>query len=151
MPLAPEFRPDLILLDIMFPGGSGWDLCQKLRGDGTPIVFLSSRGAESDVVRGLQLGADDYVTKACRSQELIARIEAVLRRSRRNLPNGRITYQVGELSINESRMEVRRAGQMVHMTPTEFGLLLLLGQNLAGRCRSENCWPWCVGRTRWIT
>ncbi len=123
-----QMEPDLILLDVMIPGESGWEICEQLREkDNTPIVFLSARGGESDVVRGLKLGADDYISKPFRRHELLARIEAVLRRT---MPDEEeeVIYQVGDLVINHTLWETTRAGEPIHLTPTEFELLALLAK-----------------------
>lgn len=131
IPKIKTFEPDLILLDVMIPGESGWDICQQLRQDNdTPIIFLSARGSENDIVRGLQLGADDYVAKPFRRHELIARIEAVLRRARPPEGEADTIYEVGDLVINHTLWEVHRRDQPVHLTPTEFDLLLLLAKNV---------------------
>ena len=130
IPKARDFKPDLVLLDVMIPGESGWDICRQLReGGDIPIIFLSARGGESDIVRGLQLGADDYIPKPFRRHELTARTEAVLRRARPVEPTSDIIYHIGDLEINHTRYEVRRNGQNIHLTPTEFDLLLLLAKN----------------------
>ncbi len=124
------FKPDLILLDVMMPGGSGWDVCEQLREAGNaPIIFLSARGSESDIVRGLNLGADDYISKPFRRHEMVARIEAVLRRAKSGAVEGNDVFQVGDLVIDQTRWEVLRGEDPVHLTPTEFRLLLLLAQN----------------------
>lgn len=128
---AAEIRPDLILLDIMMPDISGWDIAEELRQLGSaPIIFLSARGAEKDVVRGLQLGADDYVSKPFRHHELVARIEAVLRRA--PTVSREAVYQIGDLVIDRPHWQVWRGDQKIHLTPTEFRLLLVLAQH-AGR------------------
>jgi DNA-binding response OmpR family regulator len=131
--IAARTRPDLILLDIMMPGDSGWDVCEQLRRTGdAPIIFLSARESEGDVVRGLRLGAEDYISKPFRRHELAARIEAVLRRSQRARPTEDTVYEIGDLVIDQTRWDVQCAGEPVHLTPTEFRLLLLLAQH-AGR------------------
>ena len=130
---AIQIQPDLILLDVMMPDESGWDVCQQLREVGdAPIIFLSAKGSEGDVVRGLGLGADDYVSKPFRSKELVARIEAVLRRSRADSTEADIVFRIGDLAVDKARWEVRRGDELIHLTPTEFRLLLLLARN-AGR------------------
>ena len=130
---ASQIKPDLILLDIMMPDMDGWDVYQQLQliGD-APVIFLSAKGSEGDVVRGLQLGADDYVSKPFRRRELVARIEAVLRRTQTRSPAQETVYRFGDLLIDQPRWEVRRGGELLHLTPTEFRLLLLLAKN-AGR------------------
>jgi DNA-binding response OmpR family regulator len=134
---ATETKPDLILLDVMIPGESGWDICEELRSKGkTPIIFLSARGAETDIVRGLQLGADDYIAKPFRRHEMIARIEAVLRRAQAEAEDDSV-YEVGDLVVNHTLYEVHRGAEEVALTPTEFDLLLLLAQN-AGKPVAHN-------------
>jgi DNA-binding response OmpR family regulator len=128
---AAELQPDLILLDIMMPDKNGWEVSEELREVcSAPVIFLSARGGERDVVRGLQLGADDYVSKPFRHHELVARIEAVLRRA--GAAATEKVYQIGDLTIDQPRWEVRRGDELIHLTPTEFRLLLLLAQH-AGR------------------
>jgi len=127
---AASLQPDLILLDVMMPGVDGWEICQQLRKSSkAPIIFVSAKGSESDIVRGLRLGADDYIPKPFRRNELVARIEAVLRRSQRDKSEGDIVYEVGDLIINQTLWEVHREGKPVHLTPTEFKLLLLFAQH----------------------
>ncbi|MCK6450378.1 MAG: phosphate regulon transcriptional regulator PhoB [Alphaproteobacteria bacterium] len=120
-----ETRPDLILLDWMLPHLSGLDLCRQLRrGPSTrdiPIIMITARGEESDKIRGLNTGADDYVTKPFSPHELVARVRAVLRRSRPAL--GGATLRHGELEMDLAAHRVRRAGRDVHLGPTEFRLL----------------------------
>ncbi|MBN1314017.1 MAG: response regulator transcription factor [Anaerolineales bacterium] len=128
--VTKDFQPDLILLDVMMPGESGWEVCEKLRQTiETPIIFLSARGAESDIVRGLKLGADDYISKPFRRFEMTARIEAVLRRANQPDKDQETIYQSGDLVIDPSVWEVRRGDQDIHLTPTEFELLHLLARN----------------------
>lgn len=134
---ATANQPDLILLDVMIPGDSGWDICEQLRDNGdTPIIFLSARGGESDIVRGLQLGADDYISKPFRRHELKARIEAVLRRSQSSEEEDTV-YEIEDLVINQTLYEVYRNDELIHLTPTEFELLLLLAKR-AGKPVSHN-------------
>ena len=127
--LALSEAPDLLLLDIMMPGMSGWDVCRELRAKGLdiPVIMLTARGEEADRVQGLELGADDYVTKPFGPRELIARLEAVMRRSR---PDGdEPTIVANGLEIDLGARSVLRDGEPVHLTPTEFGLLRALAQN----------------------
>lgn len=114
---------DLVVLDIMLPHLNGYQVCQKLRGagDDVPIILLSARNAEDDIVMGLELGADDYVTKPFRVAELMARIKAHLRR---RAPSS--TYQFADVEVDLERKLVRRAGELVEMTPRELDLLALL-------------------------
>lgn len=120
---------DLILLDIMLPGVNGYEVCRRLRRDPSaahlPVIMLTAKSEETDMVVGLELGADDYVTKPFSPRVLIARIRAVLRR---RAPNGQAAdiLSIGELRIDRSRHEVRVKGEPVRLTATEFGILLCL-------------------------
>ena len=124
--VAAREAPDLILLDIMMPGLSGWDVCRELRSQGidVPIIMLTARGEEGDRVRGLELGADDYITKPFSLRELLARVRAVLRR-----PGPR--HKVDEFAFGDARVRLRgrqafRAGREVVLTRKEFDLLVYL-------------------------
>jgi DNA-binding response OmpR family regulator len=125
--LIRKHDPHLIVLDLMLPGLSGYELCRKLRADGvtTPILMLTARGEEADRVLGLDLGADDYVTKPFSVRELMARVRALLRRGSPavELPTH---LQFADVSIAFTRYEATRAGQRVELTRKEFGLLRLL-------------------------
>ena len=120
-----ERQPDLILLDWMLPKVSGIEVCRRIRGKAEtrnlPIIMLTARGEETDRVRGLDTGADDYLTKPFSMTELIARIRAVLRRIRPGLADDRINH--GDIVIDRVAHRVRRAGSEVHLGPTEFRLL----------------------------
>jgi DNA-binding response OmpR family regulator len=113
----------LILLDVMLPKKDGFQVCRELRrlGIPTPIVLLTARAQEAEKVLGLQLGADDYVTKPFSPLELRARIEAVLRRARGTAAPD--TYRFGEVVLDMARCELTRAGKTVDITPVEFKLL----------------------------
>jgi len=120
-----ERQPDLVLLDWMLPKVSGIEVCRRIRGRpetrNLPIIMLTARGEESDRVRGLDTGADDYLTKPFSMTELIARIRAVLRRIRPGLADDRVGH--GDIIIDRVAHRVRRAGKEVHLGPTEFRLL----------------------------
>ena len=120
---------DLILLDLMLPGKDGFTICRELRAAGsrTPIILLTAKGQEIDKVTGLGLGADDYVTKPFSPRELVARIQAVLRRAARP-PIGR-SFQFSDVHVDFSRHEVRRTGRLVELTPAELKLLRVLIEN----------------------
>lgn len=130
---AYQVRPDLVLLDIMMPGMDGWQVCQRLRElSNVPIIILTARNMKGDVVKGLEAGADDYLTKPFSSAELDARIQAVMRRSSRG--NGQSAsrssfYSNGHLSIDFDRRIVTVRGKRVDLTPTEFKLLSCLVRN----------------------
>jgi DNA-binding response OmpR family regulator len=117
---------DLIILDLMLPDLSGWDVCRELRQEGitTPILFLTARRQSADKVTGLRLGADDYVTKPFCAAELMARIEAQLRRAPVRKPRG--VHQFGPFEIDLGRAEVTRDGKPVHLARREFQLLRYL-------------------------
>jgi len=120
-----ERQPDLVLLDWMLPKVSGIEVCRRLRGRAEtrnlPIIMLTARGEESDRVRGLDTGADDYLTKPFSMVELIARIRAVLRRIRPGLADDRVGH--GDIVIDRVAHRVKRDGKEVHLGPTEFRLL----------------------------
>jgi two-component system alkaline phosphatase synthesis response regulator PhoP len=116
--------PDLVVLDVMMPRMSGLEVCKavKARRPSTPIIMLTARGQEIDKVVGLELGADDYVTKPFSIRELMARIKAVLRRAS---PQGSVAdvYRFGDVEVNVRGNEVRRAGSAVELSTKEFALL----------------------------
>jgi DNA-binding response OmpR family regulator len=123
---AQRERPSLFLLDIMVPGGDGLELCRQIRQAGTPvagipIIFLTAKTEETDRIVGLEIGADDYITKPFSPRELVARVKAVLRRSERPLPPSVIN--AGDLEINSSAMTLSVRGTPVVTTTTEFRLL----------------------------
>jgi two-component system phosphate regulon response regulator PhoB len=123
--LAQERTPDLVVLDWMIKGTSGIEVCRRLRrGKDTakiPIIMLTARGAEDDRIRGLETGADDYVTKPFSPRELVARAASVLRRLRPALAGETLT--VGDLELDPVAYRVKRAGQAIEIGPTEFRLL----------------------------
>jgi DNA-binding response OmpR family regulator/signal transduction histidine kinase/CHASE3 domain sensor protein len=123
--------PDVILLDVMLPGLDGFALCERLREWTTvPIIMLTARAAEKDVVLGLQLGADDYVTKPFRANELIARIEAVVRRAHADgAADGPSLIQVGNLAIDLAQRQVSVGGAIVELTPIEYQILAYLARH----------------------
>lgn len=116
-------RVDVVILDLMLPGMSGLDVCQALRGDHStadvPIIMLTARSEEADRVRGLELGADDYVAKPFSPNELIARVRAVLRRSRRNEPSDAV-LRLGSIAVDLTRHTVIDDGREVKLTAKEF-------------------------------
>lgn len=118
---------DLIILDLMLPGFDGYRVLRTLREDGvrTPILILTARGEEADKVRGLRLGADDYVTKPFGAMELLARVDALLRRSRMSQAAPPLD-RFGEVEINRAARTVKRNGNHVQLTPREFDLLVAL-------------------------
>ena len=125
---AYETRPDVIILDIMMPEMDGWTTCQRLRHVcDTPIIMLTARTGRTDVLRGLSLGADDYLTKPCSFDELKARIRTVLRRAGKGVNGGwRAVYEDGMLRVDLTDGTVTRCGEPIHLTPTEARLLMYL-------------------------
>ncbi len=125
---AYETRPDLILLDVMMPEMDGWATCQRLRFVcDTPIIMLTCKAGREDVVKGLSLGADDYVTKPCNLEELKARVQTVLRRTGARANNGwHSAYDDGTLRVDLTDGTVVKDGKMVSLSPTELRLLLYL-------------------------
>ena len=126
-------KPDLVLLDLMLPGVDGLEVCRRIRAHdelrSTPVVILTAKGEESDVVIGLELGADDYLAKPFSPRELVARLKAVLRRAIRAEEEGeRSRIEIGEVVLDSSRYEVSVAEKLVPLTRAEFRLLWALVQ-----------------------
>jgi two-component system OmpR family response regulator len=132
---AAEFRPDLVVLDVMLPDLTGLEVCRRLRQTGQlPVVFLTARDATEDKIGGLTVGGDDYVTKPFSVDELVARIRAVLRRTRGSGPPSRLEF--ADLVLDEDAHAASRDGHPLELTPTEFKLLRFLLLN-AGRVLSK--------------
>ncbi|MEL6402793.1 MAG: response regulator transcription factor [Chloroflexota bacterium] len=130
---AYRHQPDLVLLDIMMPDMDGWEICKRLREmSDVPIVFLTARSDVKDVVHGLEMGADDYITKPYDNDELVARVRAHLRRSPRPNMSEELVFDDGEFRINFMNREVWVGNELKHLTPKEFNLLAVLVRN-AGR------------------
>jgi DNA-binding response OmpR family regulator len=141
VPRVKASSPDLILLDLMLPGMDGLLVCQALRGDpataAIPIIMLTARGDEAERIAGLELGADDYVTKPFSPRELTARVGAVLRRIRRSAPPPGAILTYGPLTIDVERHNVRIRGEDVRLTAKEFLLLQYLVEH-RGRVLSRD-------------
>ncbi|MGQ0744483.1 MAG: response regulator [Acidimicrobiales bacterium] len=131
-----ERRPDVILLDLMLPKVSGVDVCRQIRARAaTPIIMLTAKDSEVDAVVGLEVGADDYVTKPYRMRELVARVRAVMRRAGTEMPDDEVSedaLEVGDVRLDPDRHEVTVRGEKVNLPLREFELLELLLAN-AGR------------------
>ena len=128
---ARERAPDLIILDLMMPGLDGYRVLRTLRDEGnsTPVLILSAKGEEADKVRGFRMGADDFVTKPFSLLELLARVEALLRRSASaDGTNTGETYRFGDIQIDAPARRVTRVGEPVDLTDREFSLLLALAK-----------------------
>jgi two-component system, OmpR family, alkaline phosphatase synthesis response regulator PhoP len=137
--LQDQPRPDLIVLDLMLPGIGGMELCQRLRKEGvqTPIIMLTAKDDEVDRILGLEMGADDYVTKPFSPRELVARVKAVLRRANDEGGQEEGVYQCGEIMLDTNRYEVTIRGERVDLTPREFELLHYLAKHM-GRVMSRD-------------
>jgi DNA-binding response OmpR family regulator len=129
--LAYDLHPDLVVLDIMMPGMDGWSVCNRLRDvSDVPVIMLTAKDGERNVVEGLESGADDYVVKPFSMAELLARIRALLRRATQNSRVEEMkVFDNGELVVNFSKHEVIVRGQSVGLTPTEFELLSCMVKN----------------------
>ena len=123
--LILENSYDLILLDIMLPGVDGYSLLEQIKPTGTPVIFLTAKGSVAGRVQGLRAGADDYLVKPFEIVELLARVETVLRR----VGKSKDRIQIGDVIIDESSMQVTKAGAPVALTKKEFDLLLLFARN----------------------
>ena len=140
-------KPNLVILDVMLPGLDGFEVCRILRQEmSLPILMLTAKDEEVDKIVGLEVGADDYLTKPFSMRELLARVRAHLRRVRllreelgssdrsdRESPNGGAVFSFGDLVIDESRREIRRDTDVLAMKPKEFELLLFLARNRGNR------------------
>ena len=129
-------KPDLVVLDVMLPDLDGFEVCNRLRGEGsrTPVLFLTARDGTEDKVRGLTLGGDDYLVKPFSLEELVARINAVLRRA--GLARASAVLKCGDLELDDDAHRVTRGGEEVALSPTEYNLLRYLMQNV-GRVLSK--------------
>lgn len=129
--LARRIQPDLVVLDLMLPNLDGLDICRLIRLESSvPIIILTAKSTEDDVLRGLELGADDYIAKPFSPREVVARVKTVLRRVQENASGSasQKELQFGDLIINLTRHEVAIEGDVVHLTPKEFKLLETLAK-----------------------
>jgi DNA-binding response OmpR family regulator len=150
-------RPDLVVLDLMLPGLDGLEVCRRLRSrpDEVPIVMLTALGEEADRVLGLQLGADDYVTKPFSPRELVLRVQSVLRRAGRSAPTPAESLVDGELEVDVARRVARLRGTELALTVREFDLLVFLMRHPGRAFRRaellENVWGWTFGDQSTVT
>jgi DNA-binding response OmpR family regulator len=127
--LCDRVRPDLVVLDLMLPGLDGIEFCKQIQRERpVPVLMLTARDGEADLLVGLAVGADDYMTKPFSMKELIARVHALLRRAERAAEGGEpaAPVRVGDVELDPVSRRVRRAGDLVHLTPTEFDLVYYL-------------------------
>jgi DNA-binding response OmpR family regulator len=150
-------RPDLVVLDLMLPGLDGLEVCRRLRSrpDEVPIVMLTALGEEADRVLGLQLGADDYVTKPFSPRELVLRVQSVLRRASRTAPAAAEPLVDGALEVDVARRVARLRGAELALTVREFDLLVFLMRHPGRAFRRaellENVWGWTFGDQSTVT
>ena len=127
--ITRQERPDLIVLDLMLPGLDGFDVCRAIRREsGVPIIMLTARAEETDQLIGLELGADDYITKPFSPRALVARVRALLRRTQGNLLQQE-TLRVGNLELDLRRKQLSLKGEIIHLTRSEFLLLETLAKH----------------------
>jgi DNA-binding response OmpR family regulator len=132
---AEAWQPDLLILDIMLPGFDGLEVCRRVQAARpVPVLMLTARDDETDMIIGLGVGADDYMTKPFSMRELVARLKALLRRVDRaaqvaSSPVAQPPIEVGDVTIDQAQRRVYRAGDEVHLTPTEFELLVMLASS----------------------
>ncbi|HEU4869166.1 MAG TPA: response regulator transcription factor [Actinomycetota bacterium] len=125
--LCERSRPDLVVLDVMLPGFDGLEVCRRIQRERpVPVLMLTARDSETDMLVGLGIGADDYMTKPFSPRELVARVRALLRRARKFPSPPDTTFRVGDLEVDPARRQVRREEQIIHLTPIEFELLYTL-------------------------
>ena len=153
---AEQTPPALFLLDVMVPEGDGMDVCRRLRAhpslNSLPIIFLTARAAESDRVRGLELGADDYITKPFGTRELVARVRAVLRRSGPKAEAAEAAVlNIEDLQIDSAAMQLRVKGELVVMTATEFRLLDYLARHPGRMFSRDHLLDAVWGDSRFVT
>lgn len=128
--LIADESPDLVVLDLMLPKIDGWDVCRQVRADSDlPILMLTARDDDVDKIVGLELGADDYLTKPFNPRELVARIKAILRRASPKPRSASRTLQIGDMTIDTGAYEVTVGGQMISLRAKEFDLLLALAEH----------------------
>jgi DNA-binding response OmpR family regulator len=153
---ADASSPDLVVLDIMLPGLDGLEVCRELRSRApVPVIMLTARGSEEDRVVGLELGADDYVSKPFSPRELTARVKAVLRRGHAPLSDGGGTVETGDLAIDLGAREVRVGAELLALTAREFDLLSFVARHPRRVFRREelleHVWGYTYGDTSTVT
>jgi DNA-binding response OmpR family regulator len=147
--LCDRFRPDLVVLDLMLPGLDGIEVCKQIQRDQpTPVLMLTARDSETDMLVGLAVGADDYMTKPFSARELVARVHALLRRAERPAMGDARVMRLGAIELDGETRRVRLDGELVHLTPIEFDLLQYLASR-PGRVSSReellvNVWGYDV-------
>jgi len=154
---ADRLPPDLVVLDLMLPGIDGLEVCRRLRADGgrVPVIMLTALGSETDRVLGLELGADDYVTKPFSPRELALRVDGVLRRTAEPEPVATALLTDGDLVVDPVRHEALRDGEVLALTGREFDLLRFLlahpGQAFSREDLLQQVWGWSFGDQSTVT
>jgi DNA-binding response OmpR family regulator len=151
---AAANRPDLVVLDLMLPGMDGLEVCRRMRGSGpVPVIMLTARGDEDDRILGLEVGADDYVTKPFSPRELVLRVESVLRRTRPAQPSGPL--RAAGLTVDPAARRVARNGTELALTVREFDLLVFLlrhpGRAFSREELMREVWGWDFGDLSTVT
>ncbi|WP_129337512.1 response regulator transcription factor [Cellulomonas endophytica] len=155
VPAASRMRPDAVVLDVMLPGIDGLEVCRRIQAEQpVPVLMLTARDDETDMLVGLGVGADDYMTKPFSMRELVARLKALVRRSERARAAAAVAVQaapeaplvVGDVTVDRAQRRVVRHGEEVHLTPTEFDLLVALASTprtvLTRERLLEQVWDW---------
>ncbi len=152
-----RLKPALVVLDVMLPKMDGFEICRQLRAEGDPvaIVMLTARDEDIDKIIGLELGADDYLTKPFNPRELVARVKAILRRTEHTIRSEGKPIHVGDLTIDPARREVHLSGRLLELRTQEFDLLLTLAENrglvLSREQLLQNAWGFdFYGQTRTV-
>ncbi len=152
--LCEQVRPDLVVLDLMLPGFDGLEVCRRVQRERhVPVLMLTARAEETDLLVGLGVGADDYMTKPFSPRELVARVQALLRRTDRASPT-EPRLRLGEVEVDTAARRVVRAGTAVHLAPMEYALLLRLAEQPGTVLTRErllaDVWGWDHGGTRTV-
>ena len=155
--LCEQVRPDLVVLDVMLPGFDGLEVCRRVQRDRhVPVLMLTARDDENDLLVGLGIGADDYMTKPFSLRELVARVQVLLRRSERSAHGAaqESRLRLGEVEVDTLARLVQRAGKPVHLTPMEYALLVRLAEQpqtvLTRERLLSDVWGWDHGGTRTV-
>ena len=136
-----DLKPDIVVLDLMLPEVDGFEVCRRIRKKmDIPIIMLTARSEDIDKVLGLELGADDYLTKPFNSRELVARIKAILRRSIFREEEAKKLFQIGKLQIDLLQHRVRLGDDEINLTTKEFALLSFLAANAGNVIPGNSCW-----------
>jgi DNA-binding response OmpR family regulator len=149
-----ESRPDLVVLDVMLPGFDGLEVCRRVRSvSDVPVLMLTARAEETDLLVGLGVGADDYLGKPFSMRELVARVHALLRRAGRVVPE-QVVMDLGDVQVDLAERRVRRRGEEVHLTRTEFDLLACLASKPRAAFPRErllaDVWGWEATESRTV-